>query len=279
MLVPHYTIRLSAAEQQALEALQRAGKTPQQTVRRVTILLLAHAGLSNQAIAAQVGTSRNLVQKWRKRFALYEPAPLLAEEEVAPVARLAALHDLPRSGRPPDSPLARHTVVAVACQGVDEREFGGFSHYSVRDLARLVAGRGEIITMSPSTVQRILTAVVLKPHRLRYFLTRTDPWFAEKMAEILEVYLHPPRRCRILCLDEKTHIQALERLHPALPLRQSLVERQEFEYIRHGTVDLFAAFDVGTGEVFASAIGAIPIGSFATSCARCALAIPTVAGI
>ena len=104
MLVPHYTIRLSAAEQQALEALQRAGKTPQQTVRRVTILLLAHAGLSNQASAAQVGTSRNLVQKWRKRFALYEPAPLLAEEEVAPVARLAALHDLPRSGRPPDFP-------------------------------------------------------------------------------------------------------------------------------------------------------------------------------
>ena len=76
MLVPHYEIRLSAAEQQALEAWQRAGKTPQQTVRRVSILLLAHEGLSNQAIADQVGTSRNLVQKWRKRFALYEPPPL-----------------------------------------------------------------------------------------------------------------------------------------------------------------------------------------------------------
>jgi hypothetical protein len=101
MLVPHYAIRLSAAEQQALEALQRAGKTPQQTVRRVSILLLAHAGLSNQAIADEVGTSRNLVQKWRKRFALYEPPPLVAEEEVDPVARLAALQDMPRSGRPP----------------------------------------------------------------------------------------------------------------------------------------------------------------------------------
>jgi len=100
MLVPHYELRLSAAEQQALEALQRAGKTPQQTVRRVTILLWAHAGLSNQAIADHVGTSRNLVQKWRKRFALYAP-PLVAEEEVDPVARLAALQDLPRSGRPP----------------------------------------------------------------------------------------------------------------------------------------------------------------------------------
>jgi len=103
MLVPHYEIRLSAAERRALETLQRAGKTPQQTVRRVSILLLAHEGLSNQAIADEVGTSRNLVQKWRKRFARYEP-PLLpvAEDEVNPVARLTALHDLPRSGRPPD---------------------------------------------------------------------------------------------------------------------------------------------------------------------------------
>jgi hypothetical protein len=102
MLVPHYEIRLSAAEQQALAALQRAGKTPPQTVRRVSIVLLAHAGLSNQAIADHVGTSRNLVQKWRKRFALYEPPPLRAAEEVDPGARLGALADLPRSGRPAD---------------------------------------------------------------------------------------------------------------------------------------------------------------------------------
>jgi Homeodomain-like domain len=102
MLVPHYEIRLSAAERQALETLQRAGKTPQQTVRRVNILLLAHEGWSNQAIADQVGTSRNLVQKWRKRFALYKPPPLIAEDEVDPVVRLGALQDLPRSGRPPD---------------------------------------------------------------------------------------------------------------------------------------------------------------------------------
>jgi len=102
MLVPHYEIHLSPAEHQALEALQRAGKTPQQTVRRVRMVLLAHAGESNQAIADQVGTSRNLVQKWRKRFALYEPPPLLAAEDDDPVARLAALQDLPRSGRPPD---------------------------------------------------------------------------------------------------------------------------------------------------------------------------------
>jgi hypothetical protein len=101
MLVPHYDLRLSPAEKEALEGLHRAGKTPQQTVRRVHIVLLAHEQLSNQAIADAVGTSRNLVQKWRKRFALWEPSPLLPAPEVAPLARLEALLDLPRSGRPP----------------------------------------------------------------------------------------------------------------------------------------------------------------------------------
>ena len=101
MLVPQYEIHLSPAEHQALEALQRAGKTPQQMVRRVHIVLLAHEQFANQAIADAVGTSRNLVQKWRKRFALWEPSPLGPETEVAPLARLAALLDFPRSGRPP----------------------------------------------------------------------------------------------------------------------------------------------------------------------------------
>jgi transposase len=100
-------------------------------------------------------------------------------------------------------------------------------------------------------VQRILAALVLKPHRLRSFLTRPAPLFAEKMAELVELSLPPPRPSRRLGLDEKPHIQALERLHPTLPLRPGLVERQEFEYVRHGTVDLFAAFAGGTGQVFA----------------------------
>lgn len=101
MLTPHYEISLSESEQQQLQALVRAGKTPQQLVLRATIILRAQADISNQQIADEVRTSRNLVQKWRKRFALYEPPPLAAEEEVDPVARLAALQELPRSGRPP----------------------------------------------------------------------------------------------------------------------------------------------------------------------------------
>jgi transposase len=128
---------------------------------------------------------------------------------------------------------------------------GGFSHYRIRALARVVAGRGDIVTMSPATVRRILTALILKPHRLRYFLTRTDPLFEEKMAGIIDLYLQPPRPCRVPWLAEETHSHALERLHPTLPLRPGLVERQGFEYIRQGTVDRFAAFEVGPGKVFA----------------------------
>jgi transposase len=147
-------------------------------------------------------------------------------------------------------PQARHVVVSVACQEGRERDFSGFSHYSVRDLARLMAGRGEVITMSPATVQRILTEMVLKPHRVCYWLTRTDPEFERKMDEIVNLYLAPPRNSRLLCIDEKTGIQALERRYPTLPMRPGQIERREFEYIRHGVVDLFAAFDVRTGQVF-----------------------------
>lgn len=101
MLTPQYEIILSEIEQQQLQALVRAGKTPQQLVLRATIILHAQTDVSNQEIANAVGTSRNLVQKWRKRFALYEPPPLVAAQEVDRGARLVALHDLPRSGRPP----------------------------------------------------------------------------------------------------------------------------------------------------------------------------------
>lgn len=101
MLTPHYEITLSSDEQAHLEALRRAGKTPQQLVTRAAIILLAQDGLANQQIADAVGTSRNLVQKWRKRFALCPPAPLLPDPAAAPGGRLVALQDLPRSGRPP----------------------------------------------------------------------------------------------------------------------------------------------------------------------------------
>jgi transposase len=141
-------------------------------------------------------------------------------------------------------------VVSRACQEGWERDFSGFSHDSVRDLARLMAGRGEVITMSPATVQRMLTEMGLKPHRVRYWLTRTDPECERKMEAIVNLYLAPPRNSGLLCLDEKTGIQALERRYATWPLRPGQIDRREFEDIRHGVVDLLAAFDMHTGRVF-----------------------------
>jgi DDE superfamily endonuclease len=125
------------------------------------------------------------------------------------------------------------------------------AQYRGRDVARLVAGRGEILTLRPATGQRLLAELVLNPHRLRYCLTRTDPLWAEQMAEILALSWPPPQGGRILGLDEKTPIQARERLPPPLPLRPGLVERQAVAYRRPGPVDLFAALEGGTGAVFA----------------------------
>jgi transposase len=99
-------------------------------------------------------------------------------------------------------------------------------------------------------VQRILAERVLQPHRFRYWLTRTDPEFEQKMEEMVNLYLDSPRHSRLLCIDEKPGIQALQPLYPTLPMRPGQIERQEFEYIRHGVVDLLAAFAVQTGKVF-----------------------------
>ena len=119
--------------------------------------------------------------------------------------------------------------MAVACQGIAEGELGGCSHDRVRALARVVEGRGEILTMRPATGQRILAAWVLNPQRVRYCVTRPDRQVEEKMAELLDLSLHPPRRCRVRCRADKTGLPALQRLHPTLPLRPGWGERQEVE--------------------------------------------------
>jgi hypothetical protein len=173
-------------------------------------------------------------------------------------------------------PQARHVVVRVACQEGRERDFSGFSHYSVRDLARLMAGRGEVITMSPATVQRILTEMVLKPHRVRYWLTRTDPAFERKMDEIVNLYLAPPRNSRLLCIDEKTGIQALERRYPTLPRRPGHIERREF-----GTVwsTCSRRSMCARARFLDSAISTTAMSSCATFCGDCGHATQTGAGI
>jgi transposase len=147
-------------------------------------------------------------------------------------------------------PQARHVVVSVACQDGRARDCSGVSPDSVRDRARWRAGRGEVITRSPATVQRGLTERVRKPPRVRYWLTRTDPEFARKRDAIVPLSLAPPRPSRLLGIDEKTGIPALERRSPSVPRRPGQLERPEFEDMRPGVVDLCAAFDVRTGQGF-----------------------------
>jgi hypothetical protein len=163
MLTPHYEITLSDAEQQPLQALVRAGKTPQQLALRATIILRAQDGVPNQQIAEEVGPSRTLVQKGRKRFARYVPPPPAgggrrssgAPRRPAGFAAVgSAAGFFPRWPATPSSPSPVKALRSAT--------WGG-SHYSVRDWARLVEGRGAILTLSPATGQRILAALVLNP--------------------------------------------------------------------------------------------------------------------
>lgn len=165
---------------------------------------------------------------------------------------LRGLFDLPRSGRPQVYQMpARLQVVALACQYPGEYYLPGVTHWSVRDLARVVGEYfREIGRISKETVRRILRAHRLKPHRVKYFLTRTDPNFFIKAKAVVELYLSPPQDGLVICVDERTGIQALERKHPGLPMIPGHCERREFEYVRHGAFCLIAGLNILTGQVF-----------------------------
>jgi hypothetical protein len=147
-------------------------------------------------------------------------------------------------------PQARHLVVRVACQEERARDFSGFSHNSVRDVARLGAGRGAIMTMRPATVQRMLAAMVRKPPRVRSWLTRPDPECEPKREEMGTRSVDPPRHRRLRCLDEQTGMHALARLYPTVPGRPGQLARRECESVRHGVGAWLAAFDGRPGQVF-----------------------------
>jgi DDE superfamily endonuclease len=155
-----------------------------------------------------------------------------------------------RAARRVCPPQARHVVVSVAGPAGRARDGRGLSPASVRDLARWRAGRGAGLTRRPATVQRLLTARGRTPPRVRSWLTRPDPACQRQLDEIVTRELAPPRHRRWWGRDEKTGLPALDRRSPSWPRRPGQIERREFEYIRHGVVDLFAAFDVRTGQVF-----------------------------
>jgi transposase len=218
------TLDLGEAERAELEGWARRRKTAQALALRARIVLRAAAGSSNTAIAAELGIAKHTVGKWRERFAK---------------DRLEGLQDQPRSGAPrtvTDGRVAGLLVRTLEATPEDA------THWSTRSMAAACG-------LSPATVQRVWRAFGLKPHRTEGFALSSDPEFAAKVRDIVGLYLNPPDRALVLCVDEKTEMQALERTQPVLPRRPGQPERRSSGYVRHGTSSLFAALDVRVGRV------------------------------
>jgi transposase len=217
-------IELSASERRELESLARAHKTGQAMARRARIILAAAGGLENKVICAEVGADANTVSKWRRRFAAH---------------RLDGLLDEPRPGTPR---TIGDDAIAETIRLTLEATPAGATHWSLRSMAKAVGH-------APSTIHRIWRAFGLQPHRSETFKLSQDPLFVEKVRDIVGLYMSPPERALVLCVDEKSQIQALDRTQPLLPMRPGQVERRTHDYVRHGTTSLFAALDIATGAV------------------------------
>jgi transposase len=215
---------LTAEEKAALERWSRRPKSAQALARRSRIVLECARGESNTAVAQKLGITKQTVGKWRSRFL---------------ERRLDGLLDEPRPGTPRkvgDEEVERVLTLTLESTPRDA------THWSTRSLA---AEAG----LSRSTVSRIWRAFALQPHRSETFKLSKDPLFVEKVRDIAGLYLNPPDRALVLCVDEKSQIQALDRTQPLLPMRPGQVERRTHDYKRHGTTSLFAALDVKTGKV------------------------------
>jgi transposase len=223
---PTAPVVLSPEELQQIQSLANSRSMPHGLVRRAQIVLMAAEGQSNSAIAKKLGLSAPSVGKWRKRF---------LEQG------LQGLHDELRPGRPRS---IEDEKIAAAIQTTLQTIPEDGTHWSCRSLA-------DATGLSKSTVQRVWNAFGLQPHRQRHFKLSTDPFFIEKVRDIVGLYLNPPDNAMVLCVDEKSQIQALDRTQPLLPMGLGYVEGVTHGYIRHGTTTLFAALDVATGQVIA----------------------------
>jgi transposase len=221
---PAVKIILRDSERSELEMRVRRRKIARADAVRAEILLLAGDGMNNCAIAAKLGVSRLTVGLWRKRFAK---------------KRFDGLDDEPRCGAPRkigDEKIAEVVTKTLETMPVDA------THWSTRSMA-ITSG------VSISTVHRTWNAFSLAPHRSETFKLSTDPQFVEKVRDIVGLYLDPPERALVLCVDEKSQIQALDRTQPLLPMRPGQIERRTHDYERHGTTTLFAALDLKTGTI------------------------------
>jgi transposase len=221
---PVAKIELSAEVAGILEGYTQRRKTAQALALRARIVLACASGLSNKAVAARERVTVQTVGKWRRRF----------------VERgLDGLLDEPRPGVPRkiDDAVVESVIVRTL-----ESQPAGATHWSTRSMARHSG-------ISTSSVGRIWRAFGLQPHRAETFKLSSDPLFVDKVRDVVGLYINPPDRALVLCVDEKSQIQALDRTQPLLPMRPGQVERRSHDYQRHGTTSLFAALDIATGQV------------------------------
>ena len=223
---PATTITLTDNEREDLRALSRRSKTSQALALRARIVLLAARGLPTEDIAEKLQVASQTVSKWRKRYA---------------ERRLDGICDAPRSGRP--RKISDHEIEQLVRTTLEKKPKGA-THWSCRLLA-------DELRIPVNRVHRVWKAFGLQPHRSETFTISTDPFFAEKVIDIVGLYLDPPANAVVLCVDEKSQIQALDRTQPLLPMLPGQTERRTHTYSRHGTTSLFAALDVATGEVLA----------------------------
>lgn len=220
------SLKLSAEERTQLESIARSRSLPAALSGRAKMILWTEQGLSDRETARRLQVSQPTVGLWRRRFQK---------------ARLAGLHEALRPGRPrthDEQRIARllNTALKTKPQAA--------THWSVRAL-------GKATRISKTTVGRYLRLFGVQPHRTKGFKLSNDPFFIEKVREIVGLYLNPPQHALVLSVDEKTQIQALERTQPLLPMGLGYLEGLTHDYVRHGTTTLFAALDVANGRVIA----------------------------
>jgi transposase len=217
-------IELSDDERAQLEAWTRRRTSAQALAQRSRIVLLAAEGLKNTEIAERLGISRNMAMTWRARFAEH---------------RLDGLLDEPRPGRP--RTITDEQVEEVVVRTLETTPKDA-THWSTRSMAREVG-------LTQSAVLRIWKAFGLQPHRQETWKLSKDPQFIDKVRDVVALYLNPPERAVVLCVDEKSQIQALDRTAPILPMLPGTPERATHDYRRSGTSSLYAALDITTGKV------------------------------
>jgi transposase len=217
-------LSVTAEERESLERWTRRLKTGQALAQRARIILESASGKSNTEIARRLRITKQMVGKWRTRF--------LAK-------RLDGLLDEPRPGTPRRlTDIEVERVLTMTLESTPKNA----THWSTRSLAAACG-------LSRSSVHRVWQAFALAPHRSESFKLSTDPLFIDKVRDIVGLYLNPPDKALVLCVDEKSQIQALDRSQPILPLRPGQVERRTHDYKRHGTTSLFAALDAKSGKV------------------------------